>query len=85
MEYDKVDNRTTFVENAINLNYFDKELRGIIFAAVQSIEIALRSKMIHHVFMGYGAFGFMDSSLFKDRNIHELCLSSMRQELARLL
>ena len=86
MEYDKVNQLykpNSFFENAINLYYFDKELRGIIFAAVQSIEIALRSKMIHHVSMRYGAFWFMDSSLLKDRNIHEQCLSSMRQELAR--
>ena len=86
MEYDKANHLykpNSFFENAINLYYFDKELRGIIFAAVQSIEIALRSKMIHHVSMRYGAFWFMDSSLFKDKNIYEQCLSSMRQELAR--
>ena len=86
MEYDKANHLykpNSFFENAIDLYFFDKELRGVIFAAVQSIEIALRSKMIHHVSMRYGAFWFMDSSLFKDRNIHEQCLSSMRQELAR--
>jgi len=86
MEYDKENHLykpNSLFENAIDLYYFDKELRGIIFAAVQSIEIALRSKMIHHVSMKYGAFWFMDSSLFKDRNIHEQCLASMRQELAR--
>lgn len=86
MEYDKENHLykpNSYFENAIDLYFFDKELRGVIFAAVQSIEIALRSKMIHHVSMRYGAFWFMDSSLFKDRNIHEQCLSSMRQELAR--
>ena len=86
MEYDKENHLykpNSYFENAIDLYFFDKELRGVIFAAVQSIEIALRSKMIHHVSMRYGAFWFMDSSLFKDQNIHEQCLSSMRQELAR--
>mgnify|MGYP003298508432 FL=1 len=53
-------------ENAITLYSFDKELRGIIFAAIQSIEIALRSKIIHYVSLKYGAFWFMDSSLFKN-------------------
>ena len=60
MEYNKVNHLykpNSFFENAINLYYLDKELYGIIFAAVQSIEIALRSKMIHHVFMRYGTFG----------------------------
>ena len=73
----------SYFENAISLYYFDKKLRGIIFSAVQSIEIALRSKMIHYVSLKYGAFWFMDSSLFKDKNIHEQCLSAMKQELAR--
>ena len=79
MEYDKENHfykPNSFFENAIDLYYFDKELRGIIFAAVQSIEIALRSKMIHHISMKYGAFWFMEPSLFKDRNIHEQCLAA---------
>ena len=70
-------------ENAIDLYYFDKELRGIIFSAVQSIEIALRSKMIHHISLKHGAFWFMDASLFKDNNIYQQCLTLMRQEMVR--
>lgn len=31
-------------EDAVTLYYFDKELRSLIFTAIQSIEIALRSK-----------------------------------------
>jgi abortive infection bacteriophage resistance protein len=59
----------SYFDNAIDLYYFDKELRSIIFSAVQSIEIALRSKMIHHISLKYGAFWYMDASLFKDDNI----------------
>lgn len=73
----------SYFENAIDLYYFDKELRSIIFSAVQSIEIALRSKMIHHISLKYGAFWFMDASLFKDCNIHQQCLFLIKQELAR--
>ena len=43
-------------ENALNLYYFDKELRALIFTVIQSIEIALRTKIIHHVSLKYGAF-----------------------------
>ena len=39
--------------------------------------------MIHYVSMKYGAFWFMDSSLFKDKNIHQQCIISIKQELAR--
>ena len=34
-------------DNALSLYYFDKELRALIFSAIQSIEIALRTKVIH--------------------------------------
>ncbi len=73
----------SYFDNAIDLYYFDKELRSIIFSAVQSIEIALRSKMIHHISLKYGAFWYMDASLFKDDNIFHQCLTLMKQELAR--
>ncbi|WP_308919163.1 MULTISPECIES: Abi family protein [Bacteroidaceae] len=34
-------------DNAINLYFFDKKLRALLFTAIQSFEIALRSKLIH--------------------------------------
>lgn len=51
-------------EQAINLYLFDKELRQLIFKAIQDIEISLRTKMIQVFSMEHGAFWFMDSSLF---------------------
>lgn len=56
-------------EDAVTLYYFDKELRSLIFTAIQSIEIALRSKMINHCALRYGAHWFMDFEWFKDRSI----------------
>lgn len=43
-------------DNAVNLYYFDKKLRALLFTAIQSFEIALRSKLIHHFSMAYGSF-----------------------------
>ena len=86
MELDKEKHQykpNSYFENAIDLYYFDKELRSIIFTAVQSIEIALRAKMIHYISLKYGAFWFMDESLFKDKNIHQQCLIQIKQELSR--
>ncbi|MBQ4520516.1 MAG: Abi family protein [Bacteroidaceae bacterium] len=39
----------SYFENALNLYYFDKKLRALVFTAIQSIEIALRTQMIHHM------------------------------------
>lgn len=69
--------------NAVDLYYFDKELRGVIFSAIQTVEIALRTSVIQHFSMKYGSFWFMDSSLFKDAKMHKNCLKTLKAELSR--
>ena len=68
---------------AMSLYSFDNELRAILFRAIQQIEIALRTKMIHAFSMSSGAFWFANDSLFSNMQIYEHCLSHIRQELAR--
>lgn len=46
-------------DSAVNLYFFDKKLRALLFTAIQSFEIALRSKLIHHFSMAYGSFWIM--------------------------
>ena len=86
MESDKVRHifkpNSTF-ENAMDLYRFDCDLRELIFTAIQAVEIALRSKMIHHISLLYGAFWFTDETLFRDASIYHKCLEQIRQELRR--
>lgn len=49
---------------------FDKELRLILFDAIESIEIALRAKMIYHLSQSYGGLFYADSSLFVDESLY---------------
>lgn len=70
-------------EDAIKLYMFDKELRSLVFTAIQDIEIALRTRVIHSFSMAYGAFWFMDVSLFKNGAIFTNCLDNIRAELKR--
>ena len=58
-------------------------MRGVIFSAIQTVEIALRTSIIQHFSMKYGAFWFMDSSLFKDAKMHKNCLKTLKAELSR--
>lgn len=67
----------------LKLYRFDCGLRELIFIAIQAVEIALRSKMIHHISLQYGAFWFTDDSLFRDLNIQHKCMEQIRQELRR--
>ena len=68
---------------AINLYLFDKELRQLIFKAIQDIEISLRTKMIQVFSMEHGAFWFMDSSLFKNADFYDGCLDNIKKEVSR--
>ena len=69
--------------SVIQLYRFDSELKLIIFAAIQRIEIATRTKMIQYVAKKHGPFWFMDGALAIDNETFEACLSNLRRELSR--
>ena len=67
----------------ISLYLFDKKVRSLIFTAIQDIEIALRTRIIQCFSLQYGAFWFMDKSLFKNEAIFETCLENIQKEVNR--
>ncbi len=71
------------LDNALSLYYFDKKLRALIFTAIQSIEIALRTKVIHHISLKYGAFWFADTSLSINERMANDNLIHIKTELNR--
>lgn len=70
-------------DNAVSLYFFDKKLRALLFTVIQSFEVALRSKLIHHFSMVYGAFWTIDRSLFTDKKIFSDCSIRIQQEVFR--
>ncbi len=49
----------SYFENAVNLYEFDRDLRELIFTAIQAIEIALRSTLLsNHPNVDIAAMGF---------------------------
>lgn len=73
----------TRLEDVIYLYTFDRELRSIIFTAIQDIEVALRTRIIHFFSLSHGAFWFMDASKFNNQNIFQTCLDNIQVELSR--
>ena len=71
------------LNEVLSLYIFDRELRSVIFAAIQDIEIALRTRIIHYFSMEHGAFWFMDASLFSDSEIFNKCFFSLQNEVGR--
>ncbi|MDE6270046.1 MAG: Abi family protein [Muribaculaceae bacterium] len=70
-------------EDILSLYSFDQLLRNVIFAAIQSVEVAFRTRVSHFLSMKHGAFWFLDATLFKDRDIHKYCVEKLREEVNR--
>lgn len=75
-------NGTSF-EQVAALYAFDVELRKLIFGAVQKIEIALRSRIIHYFSSAHGPFWFIDASLAIDKLRFAENLATLQRELER--
>lgn len=86
MEADKTTHQyksdSTF-EKAIALYEFDAELRELVFRGISRIEIALRTKMIHHFSMKHGAFWFLNMQLCNNERLFLENLNAIDREISR--
>ena len=73
---------TTF-ENIVERYNFDKRLRQLLFDAIESIEVALRSKMIYHLSLKYSGLWYLDTTLFTDTQRHTNHIEELNKEFAR--
>lgn len=62
---------------------FDKELKILLFSAIQTIEVAVRAKVIKHFSTASGPFWFMDASQAVNTSHFHSNLARMRTEVAR--
>ncbi|MGL4410920.1 MAG: Abi family protein [Bacteroidales bacterium] len=62
---------------------FDKELRIILFDAIETIEIALRTKMIYHISQAHGGLWYLDNKIFDNKKRHEDNISNLEAEFSR--
>ena len=56
----------TFFEDVIDRYNFDRQLRLILFDAIERIEIALRTQMIYQLSISYGPIWYQNEGLFID-------------------
>ena len=73
----------TYFEDIIDRYNFDRNLRIILFEAIEIIEISLRTKMIYHLSLSYGGLWYLDEKLANDKNIHQILLSDLKKEFTR--
>ena len=66
-----------------DLYYFDKQLRILLFTAIQTIEVSVRTKIIKHFAHEFGAFWFMDEQYATNKSRFAANLTVIRKEVAR--
>lgn len=69
--------------DVIDLYFFDKQLRALLFTAIQTIEVSVRTKIIKHFALEFGAFWFMDENYATNRTRFVANLAVIRKEVSR--
>ena len=70
-------------ETAFCLYKFDCELRKLISAEIEKIEVAIRAKMAYELSMAYNMFWIEDVSLFTSSHNHLATLDKINEEYIR--
>jgi len=68
MQYDCIQHifkPDTYFEDVIERYHFDRQLRIILFDAIERVEIAVRAKMIYHLSVSYGGLWYLNPVLFE--------------------
>lgn len=71
------------IDKVVSLYNFDNELKMLVFSALQTIEVAMRAKVIYHFSMKHGPFWFMDETLADKRMSFDENLTTLRAEVKR--
>jgi len=71
-----------YFEDIIERYTFDRQLRLILFDAIERIEIALRTKMIHILSMSYGGLWYLNELLFEGKFYND-DLGNINREIKR--
>jgi abortive infection bacteriophage resistance protein len=73
----------SYFEDVIARYNFDRRLRLILFDAIESIEIALRTKLIYRLSQAYGGLWYLNDGIVTDKAKHRECLADLQTEFAR--
>lgn len=71
------------ISEVVTCYNFDKELKVLLFSAIQTIEVAVRAKVIKHFSQTSGPFWFMDASSAINTNHFLSNLARVRSEVSR--
>jgi abortive infection bacteriophage resistance protein len=84
MQDDKVNHHFTegtYFEDVIDLYNFDRRFRLIVFNAIEKIEISLRTKMIYHLSLKFGAEWYLNQTLFENQLKHSEFVAKLSKDI----
>jgi abortive infection bacteriophage resistance protein len=70
----------TDFNNVYQIYEFDRNLRNILFAAIEEVEIYLRANFAYHHAHKYGALGYMDAANYNKKHRHDTFLKLLDVE-----
>ena len=73
----------SYFEDVIARYHFDRQLRLILFDAIELIEIALRTKLIYHLSQAYGGLWYLNDDIVTDKYIYQDLLNDLQTEFTR--
>jgi len=79
----KIFKKDASFDRVFEIYKFDMNLRKIIIAEIEKIEIAFRSKMAHILSSANGSFWLEKDSLFSKSNEHKSLMSKIKDEINR--
>ena len=70
-------------DTAYKIYCFDRELRHLVMAELEKIEVAIRAKMIYILSHSFGPFWYQNKALFKNIEKHKQLLDKLKAEYHR--
>ncbi len=71
------------IDDIYSLYLFDHKLRILVLDYLETIEVAIRTSLTYYLSHTYGAFGYLDKSIFAQRFEHDEWLRDLRKVLKR--
>jgi len=68
-------------ESAFQMYKFDRELRILLSSNIEKIEVSFRAKLTYHLSHQYGPFWYTFDKLFKNKNIQENSINSLKKAM----
>jgi abortive infection bacteriophage resistance protein len=71
------------IQTAFNLYCFDRELRQLVLAEIEKIEVSVRAKISYIMAHKHGPFWFQNQAIFKEPLKHAVTLTKINSEFTR--